>query len=64
MTLTEFHARTVEAFGDMRANHLTRSHHLAECGGLTAYEAIDEGVPIKRVWLALCSEFDVPEHLR
>lgn len=64
MTLTEFRARTVEAFGELRADHLVRSHHLAECGGRTAHDAIDAGLPVKRVWLALCSEFEVPEHLR
>ncbi|KAA0919583.1 DUF3046 domain-containing protein [Dietzia sp. ANT_WB102] len=64
MTLTEFRARTAEAFGDLRADHLIRSHHLAECGGRTAHEAIDAGLSVKQVWLALCVEFDVPEQLR
>lgn len=63
MTLTEFRERTVEAFGELRADSLTRSHHLAECGGRTALEAIDAGLPVKRVWLALCAEFEVPEQL-
>ena len=64
MTLTEFRARTIEAFGELRADHLVRSHHLAVFGGRTADEAIDAGTPVKRVWLALCAEFDVPESLR
>lgn len=64
MTLTEFRARTSEAFGDLRADHLVRSHHLAACGGRTAHDAIDAGVSVKRVWLALCEELDVPEHMR
>ncbi|UVE95595.1 DUF3046 domain-containing protein [Dietzia sp. B32] len=64
MTQTEFRARTAEAFGALRADSLIRSHHLAECGGRTADEAIDAGLPVKRVWLALCAEFDVPEQLR
>ncbi len=64
MTLTEFRARTVEAFGGSRADHLVRTHHLAACGGRTAAEAIDAGQSVKQVWLALCAEFDVPEHLR
>lgn len=64
MTLTEFHARTVEAFGELRADHLVRTHHLAACGGRTAHEAIDGGQSVKQVWLALCDEFDVPERLR
>ena len=64
MTLTEFQARTVEAFGDLRADHLIRTHNLASCGGLTAHEAIDAGQSVKHVWLALCNEFDVSEQLR
>lgn len=64
MTLTEFHARTVEAFGELRADHLVRTHHLAACGGRTASEAIDGGQSVKQVWLALCDEFDVSEQLR
>lgn len=64
MTLTEFQARTVEAFGELRADHLVRTHHLAACGGRTAHEAIDEGQSVKQVWWALCDEFDVSEQLR
>lgn len=64
MTLTEFRARTVEAFGDLRADHLVRSHHLAAFDGRTADEAIDAGASVRQVWLALCSEFEVPDSLR
>ena len=60
----EFQARAVEAFGEVRADHLVRTHHLAACGGRTAREAIDEGQSVKSVWLALCDEFDVSEQLR
>ncbi|MFL0578427.1 DUF3046 domain-containing protein [Dietzia sp. 179-F 9C3 NHS] len=61
MTLTEFRERTGEVFGSLRADHLVRTHHLSACGGRTAAEAIDAGESVKRVWLALCEEFDVPE---
>ena len=64
MTLTEFHARTVEAFGELRADHLVRTHHLASCGGRTADETIDGGQSVKHVWLALYDEFEVPDRLR
>lgn len=64
MTLTEFQARTVEAFGSLRGDHLVRTHHLAACGGLTAHEAIESGQSVKQVWLALCDEFEVSEQLR
>lgn len=64
VTLTEFRARSVEAFGELRSDHLVRSHHLAACGGRTAEAAIEAGESVKQVWLALCDEFDVPESLR
>ena len=64
MTLTEFQARTIEAFGELRADHLIRTHHLSACGGRTAQEAIDAGQAVKQVWLALCDEFDVSEQMR
>lgn len=61
MTLTEFRARTAEVFGNLRSDHLVRTHHLAACGGRTAHEAIEAGESVKQVWLALCVEFEVPE---
>lgn len=64
MTLTEFRARTIEAFGDLRSEHLVRTHHLAACDGLTAQDAIGSGASVKHVWRALCDEFDVPDILR
>lgn len=64
VTLTEFRMRTVEAFGDLRADHLVRTHHLAACGGRTAQQAIDAGLSVKRTWVALCDDFDVPESAR
>lgn len=64
MTLTEFQELSVEAFGGTRADHLVRSHHLTAFGGRTAEQAIDDGLPVKRVWLALCEDFDVDASLR
>lgn len=64
VTLTEFRARTNEAFGNLRADHLVRTHHLSACEGRTAQDAIGAGSSVKQVWLALCDEFDVPEILR
>lgn len=64
MTLTEFQSRVMEAFGEVRGDHLVRSHHLAACNGRTAHEAIDSGQSVKSVWLALCDEFEVSEQLR
>ena len=44
----------------MRAQSLTRDHVFAALGGRTAVDAIDAGVPVRKVWLAICEEYDVP----
>ena len=44
----------------MRARSLTRDHVFAALGGRTAVDAIDAGVPVRKVWLAICEEYDVP----
>lgn len=64
MTLSDFESLSHEVFGSARAEHLVRSHVLADLGGRTAAEAIDSGYEPKDVWLALSAEFDVPEIYR
>ena len=58
--LQEFWSRMEEQFGSMRAQSVARDHVFGQLGGRTAVQAIDEGVPVRRVWLELCEEFDVP----
>jgi len=33
-------------------------------GGRSAAEAIEAGVPVRKVWLAVCEDFDVPPRER
>jgi hypothetical protein len=58
--LQEFWSRLEGRFGAMRAQSVTRDHVFAVLGGRTAVEAIEAGVPVRRVWLAICEEYDVP----
>ena len=44
----------------MRARSMARDHVFAALGGRSALEAIDAGVPVRKVWLAICEEYDVP----
>ncbi len=44
----------------MRAQSVTRDHVFAALGGRTALDAIEAGLPVRRVWLAICEEYDVP----
>jgi Protein of unknown function (DUF3046) len=47
-------------FGSMRAESVARDHVFSELGGRTAIDAIEAGVPVRKVWLAVCTEYEVP----
>ena len=64
MRLQEFWSRLDRRFGTMRAQSVTRDHVFAVLGGRTAVEAIEAGIPVRRVWLAICEEYDVPSKER
>ena len=38
-------------------------HVLSDLGGRTAAQAIEDGVEPRRVWRALCADFEVPRDL-
>ena len=58
--MQEFWSRLDRQFGPMRAQSVSRDHLFSELGGRSAVEAIDAGVPVRRVWLAICEAYDVP----
>jgi hypothetical protein len=58
--LQEFWSRLEGQFGSMRAHSVARDHVFAALGGRTAVDAIEAGLPVRRVWLAVCEEYDVP----
>jgi len=62
--LQEFWSRLTDHFGSMRAETVARDHVFSTLGGRSAVDAIDAGVPVRRVWLAICEEFEVPPKLR
>jgi hypothetical protein len=47
-------------FGSMRAESVARDRVFATLGGRTAVDAIDAGLPVRKVWLAICEEYEVP----
>ncbi len=47
-------------FGTMRAQTVARDHVFSALGGRTAVDAIEAGLPVRRVWLAVCEEYEVP----
>jgi hypothetical protein len=62
--LQEFWSRLDEQFGSMRAQSVARDHVFSSLGGRTAVEAIEAGLPVRRVWLAICEDYDVPRKER
>jgi hypothetical protein len=58
--LQEFWSRLDAQFGSMRAQSVARDHVFAALGGRTAVDAIEAGQPVRRVWLAICEEYEVP----
>ena len=60
MRLQEFWSRLDRQFGAMRAQSVARDHVFSTLGGRTAIDAIDAGLPVRRVWLAICEVYEVP----
>ena len=44
----------------MRAQTVARDHVFSVLGGRSALQAIEAGVAVRKVWLAICEEYDVP----
>jgi Protein of unknown function (DUF3046) len=62
--LQEFWSRLSDQFGPMRAQTVARDHIFSALGGRSAVDAIEAGVDVRRVWLAICEEYEVPAKLR
>lgn len=60
MRLQEFWSRLEGQFGAMRAQTVARDHLFSSLGGRSALDAIEAGVPVRRVWLAICEAYEVP----
>ena len=60
MRLTDFWSRMTEHFGEGYAESYARDFVLAELGGRTVCQALDEGEDAKDVWRAVCVTADEP----
>ena len=60
MRLQEFWSRLDNQFGPMRAQSVARDHVFSVLGGRSAVDAIDAGLSVRKVWLAICEEYEVP----
>lgn len=64
MRLTDFWARMRQHFGATYADSFARDFVIAELGGRTVVEALEQGVDTADVWRAVCRAVDVPAKLR
>ena len=64
MRLTEFRSLMDAQFGRLRAASVAADHVFADLGGHTVDGALAAGTDPKRVWRAVCQDFDVPATLR
>lgn len=60
MTRSEFLLAVQDEFGDVQGRALMRDLVLGSLGGVTAEQALNDGVAAKSVWKALCEAMDVP----
>jgi len=60
VTRSEFLLAVQDEFGDVQGRALMRDLVLGALGGVTAEQALNDGVAAKSVWNALCEAMDVP----
>jgi hypothetical protein len=60
VTRSEFLLAVQDEFGDVQGRALMRDLVLGSLGGVTAEQALADGVSAKAVWGALCEAMDVP----
>ncbi len=60
MKLSEFWFAMEHEFGAVYARHLARDLVPGDFGDLTVQEALDAGIDVRSVWLAVCRVQDVP----
>jgi hypothetical protein len=63
MRRSEFDRAVSDEFG-ARAGAVVDDLVLAPLGGKTPREALNEGVPPRLIWEAVCAEMDVPDDRR
>jgi hypothetical protein len=64
MRLTEFWRRMRTEFGEAYAESFARDYVIAELGGRTVHQALDQGESAKDVWRAVCAAMRLPPERR
>ena len=61
---SEFTELADHVFGPVLAGTYVRDLVLEGAGGMTAAQALEHGVPVRRVWVSSCDAMEVPESRR
>lgn len=64
MRLSELWRLIEDEFGTGYGHHLAGSHVLHALGDRTVQQALEDGVPPRDAWEALCVDMDVPPERR
>jgi hypothetical protein len=64
MRLSEFWALMEQEFGGPYGYTVAEQHVLHALDDRTAAEAIEQGEPVRQVWVALCDDLQVPAERR
>lgn len=64
MRETELWVRLRALLGDVYASFWADSVVHADLGGRTVSQALADGLPVRRIWLAACDNLEVPEPQR
>lgn len=64
MRVSQFWEFMDHEFGASYARSLATRHHLHVLGDRTIGQALEDGVPPRRVWTAVCEDLDVPPERR
>ncbi|WP_424465273.1 DUF3046 domain-containing protein [Pseudoclavibacter helvolus] len=64
MRKSEFERAVADEFGEAYGRSLLRDLVLGALGDRTGQQALDEGLPPREIWLALCADTGVPESRR
>jgi hypothetical protein len=62
--MSEFWDLVETEFGRVQGRTLTRDHVIGVLGHRTAEQSLADGQDPRRVWWALCDDFDVPSERR
>ncbi|SEW08213.1 Protein of unknown function [Austwickia chelonae] len=64
MRLSDFWRLMDDEFGSARGRMLVESQALSGLGSVTGAEALEQGVPVRDIWAAVCEEMQVPPERR